>query len=80
VNPAAPTGDAPPAPPAQTVAPVQVSIAGMMAPVLYAGVAPGFTGLYQVNAQLPMGTPSGAQPLQVIQNGVASNLVTIAVQ
>lgn len=80
LNPPAPTGDAPPAPPSQTVAPVQISIAGMMAPDLYAGVAPGFTGLYQVNAQLPMATPSGAQPVQIIQNGVASNPVTVAVK
>lgn len=79
LNPPAPTGDAPDLP-SQTVAPVQVSIAGMMAPVLYAGVAPGFTGLYQVNAQLPMATPSGAQPLQIFQNGVASNPVMLAVQ
>jgi hypothetical protein len=37
--------------------------------LLYAGVAPGFPGLYQVNAQIPAGTRSGSQPLQITQNG-----------
>jgi uncharacterized protein (TIGR03437 family) len=38
---------------AQTVIPVQVSIAGTSADVLYAGVTPGYAGLYQINALLP---------------------------
>lgn len=80
VNPPAQTGAAPPNPPSQTVIPVQVSIAGVMATVSYQGIAPGFPGLYQVNAQIPAGTPSGAQPLQIIQNGTASNTVTVAIQ
>jgi uncharacterized protein (TIGR03437 family) len=80
VNPPAQTGAAPPVPPPQTAVPVQVSIAGVMAQVTYAGVAPGFPGLYQVNAQVPAGTPSGAQALQITENGVVSNTVTVAVQ
>lgn len=80
VNPPAQTGAVPPVPPPQTVVPVQVSIGGITVQPLYAGVAPGFPGLYQVNAQIPIGTRSGAQPLQILQNGVASNTVTVAVQ
>jgi uncharacterized protein (TIGR03437 family) len=80
VSPPAQTGATPPDPPSQTVIPVQISIGGVAAQVLYQGVAPGFPGLYQVNAQIPAGTPSGAQPLQIIQNGAASNTVTVAVQ
>ncbi len=80
VNPSAQTGAAPPVPPPQAAAPVQVSIGGVAVQPLYAGVAPGFPGLYQVNAQIPAGTPSGAQPLQIVENGVASNTVTVAVQ
>jgi uncharacterized protein (TIGR03437 family) len=80
LNPPAQTGAVPPVPPPQTVAPVQVSIGGTMVQPLYAGVAPGFPGLYQVNARIPPGTPAGAQPLQIIQNGIASNIVTVAVQ
>jgi uncharacterized protein (TIGR03437 family) len=80
VNPPAQTGGVPPDPPPQVVDPVQVSIGGLPAPVLYAGVAPGYAGLYQINAQIPIGTPSGPQPLQIIQNGAASNTVTVTVQ
>jgi uncharacterized protein (TIGR03437 family) len=34
-------------------APPAVSIDGAPAPVFYAGLAPGYVGLYQVNALLP---------------------------
>src|SRR5207249_3277533 len=61
VNPPAATGVAPPMPPPHTVLPVQVYIAGALAHVTYAGVAPGFAGLYQINAQVLVGTPAGAQ-------------------
>ena len=74
------TGAAPPSPPPQTVAPVQVMIGGVMATVTYAGVRPGYAGLDQVNAQIPIGTPYGAQSVQIIQNGAASNTVTVAVR
>jgi uncharacterized protein (TIGR03437 family) len=80
VNPAAQTGAVPPDPPPQLVAPVQVLIAGAMAPITYQGVAPGYAGLYQINVQIPTGTPSGPRPLQIIQNGAASNTVTVTVQ
>jgi uncharacterized protein (TIGR03437 family) len=80
VNPPAQTGGVPPDPPPQVVDKVQASIGGLPAPVLYAGVAPGYAGLYQINAQIPIGTPSGPQPLQIIQNGAASNTVTVTVQ
>src|SRR5579871_4230533 len=80
LNPSAQTGAAPPVPPPQTAAAVQVSIGGVAVQPLYAGAAPGFPGLYQVNAQIPAGTTPGAQPLQIIQNGIASNTVTVAVQ
>ena len=70
-----------PAPgPFQTVAHVEVYIAGTPAMVTYAGLAPGFAGLYQVNAQIPQGTPAGDQTLQITAGGVASNTVTLAVR
>jgi uncharacterized protein (TIGR03437 family) len=80
VNPPAQTGAAPPATPSQTVVPVQVSIGGVGAQVTYAGVAPGYAGLYQVNAVIPPGASSGSQTVQILQGGAASNVVTIAVQ
>lgn len=80
VNPPAQTGAAPSDSLSQTVVPVQVSIGGTTVQPTYAGVAPGLAGLYQVNATIPAGTPSGAQPLQIIQNSTASNTVTVRVQ
>ncbi len=57
-----------------------VTIAGASAAIQYAGVAPGFVGLYQVNAVVPSGLGTNASaPVVVTQNGVASNQGTIAV-
>jgi uncharacterized protein (TIGR03437 family) len=41
------------------IASVSVAIAGMSAQILYAGAAPGFTGLMQVNASVPLSAPTG---------------------
>jgi uncharacterized protein (TIGR03437 family) len=59
-----------------------VTIGGVPAsPVQFYGLAPGYVGLYQVNAQVPPGIPAGAAvPVAVSIGGVASNTVTIAVQ
>ncbi len=60
---------------------VTATIGGQSAPVSFAGLAPGFVGLYQVNAQVPQSvTPGSAVSLSISVNGVASNSVTIAVQ
>jgi len=48
--------------------------------VSYAGRAPGFSGLNQLNIVFPAGISSGAHKLIVTRNGVASNSVTIAVR
>jgi uncharacterized protein (TIGR03437 family) len=58
-----------------------LSIAGYNAPVLYAGPAPGFPGLMQVNAQIPSGfLPPGIQAVVLSVAGVASQPgVTIAI-
>ena len=49
--------------------------------VTFYGLAPGFVGLYQVNARVPAGTPPGdAIPVKITIGGVTSNTVTIAVQ
>src|SRR5258706_733329 len=58
-----------------------VTIAGIPAQVGFAGLAPGFVGLYQVNVQVPAGTPSGdSVPVSLSVSGAASNTVTMAVQ
>jgi uncharacterized protein (TIGR03437 family) len=47
----------------------------------FAGLAPGFVGLYQVNALVPTSvTPGPAVPLSLNILGIGSNPVTIAVQ
>jgi uncharacterized protein (TIGR03437 family) len=45
---------------------VQVRIGGAIAPVLFAGLAPGFVGVYQVHFQVPINAPVGsAVPLSI---------------
>jgi uncharacterized protein (TIGR03437 family) len=59
-------------------------VAFCSAPAQFAGLAPGFVGLYQVNVQIPSDALSGGQvPLQLSYTGGAgrpSNIVTIAIQ
>jgi len=50
----------------QTVFRVRVLVGGVEITPLYAGVAPGFAGLYQVNILLPEGLPSGNLAVTVI--------------
>jgi minor extracellular serine protease Vpr len=58
-----------------------VTIGGVPADVSFSGLAPGFVGLYQVNAQVPAGSATGsAVPVVVSIGGVESNTVTIAVR
>lgn len=77
-------------PPSGEIAPVQpllvtdlvpsVSIGGQAATVLFNGLAPQNVGLYQVNALVPAGVPSGLQPVVVTINGVSSKTTAIPVQ
>lgn len=64
-----------------TFATPTVSIAGIPVQVEFSGLAPGFVGLYQVNVQVPVGTPSGdSVPVTLSIGGSTSNTVTMAVQ
>jgi len=83
VGPAPDTGYPAPTrePLARTAATPTVTIGGASAPVLFSGLAPGFVGLYQVNAQVPGGTaPGNAVPVVIAQNGLSSNIATVAVR
>ena len=82
VNPSAVAGSAAPSsPPATTVDTVAVSIGGVNAQVQFAGLVPGFTGLYQINAVVPAGvTPGNDVPVVLSVSGQDSPLVTMAVQ
>jgi uncharacterized protein (TIGR03437 family) len=46
----------------------------------FAGLTPGFQGLYQINVQVPEGLPAGSIPLIVTSGNTYSNEVRIAVQ
>ena len=66
---------------AQTTVSPTVEIGGVTANVLFSGLTPGSVGLYQVNAQVPLGTtPGSAVPVFISIGGFSSNTVTIAVK
>jgi uncharacterized protein (TIGR03437 family) len=58
-----------------------VTIGGLPAAVSFAGMAPGFAAVYQVNAQVPADVaPGDAVPVVITQGGFSSNTATIAVR
>jgi uncharacterized protein (TIGR03437 family) len=65
---------------------VTVTVGGVNVPVTYAGRAPNFAGLDQLNLQLPANVPAGANVAITVQvsdgagNLLTANVVTIAVQ
>jgi uncharacterized protein (TIGR03437 family) len=62
--------------------PPVVTIGGVTAPVLFAGLQPQFPGVYQLNITIPTNAPAGnAVPIQIQVGGVTSPpTFTIAVQ
>ena len=58
----------------------QVQIGGATAEVLFSGLAPGFVGLYQVNARVPSGLTPGVYTLSITAGGLRSNEVRIQVR
>jgi uncharacterized protein (TIGR03437 family) len=58
-----------------------LTIGGKNAKVQFSGMAPGFVGLWQINAEVPADvTPGMAVPLVMTAGGHSSNTITIAVQ
>jgi uncharacterized protein (TIGR03437 family) len=82
VNPLVATGSAAPTSSlAKTSNTVTVTIGNQPAQVLFAVLAPGFAGLYQVNVLVPSGiTPAVNVPVILAQGGLASPPVTIPIQ
>lgn len=66
--------------PTPVVGNVTVNMGGRAAPPSYAGLAPGFAGLYQVNFQVPADTAAGNVNVSITANGIVSNTVTLAVR
>jgi len=66
----------------ELAASVTVTIGGQPAQVSYSGPAPDLVaGVFQINAMIPSGTPSGPAPVVVTIGGVASQTnLTVAVQ
>ncbi len=65
---------------AQVGVTVAVKVGGVAAKVMYAGAAPGFAGVYQVNAQLPADLTPGNYAVWIEMSGRASNGGILAVR
>jgi uncharacterized protein (TIGR03437 family) len=72
------TGAAAPVTPlSRPLATVTATIGGQPANIQFAGMAPGFTGLMQINVAIPV-VAAGEQQFEVVIGGVASNVTTIS--
>jgi uncharacterized protein (TIGR03437 family) len=82
VDPPVAAGTAAPASPlSSTRHEVTLAIGGARAQVFFAGLAPGFAGLYQINAFVPEAAPAGeAVPVVVTVAGQSSAPVTMAIR
>ena len=59
---------------------ISASVGGQVARVDFAGMAPGFIGLLQLNIVVPDGAPEGSAALTFTVNGVSSDPAWIALQ
>jgi minor extracellular serine protease Vpr len=71
-----------PAPTAlSTTQPVTVNFGGVTATPIFAGLAPGFPGLYQIDVAVPTSvTPGNAVPVTISVGGVTSAQATLPIQ
>ncbi|MGD0869223.1 MAG: S8 family serine peptidase [Bryobacteraceae bacterium] len=63
-----------------TVSNPSISIGGQPATVTFSGLAPGYADLYQVNAVVPSGIGTGAQPITCSIGGVSCQTVSLYVK
>jgi uncharacterized protein (TIGR03437 family) len=64
----------------RVTAPVEVQIGDVAVTPAFAGLTPGFVGVYQVNVQVPSDLPGQAYGLRVSAKGNLSNTMTVQVQ
>jgi uncharacterized protein (TIGR03437 family) len=64
----------------ETLLQPEVLIGGNRAEVTYSGLAPGFVGLYQVNARIPSQIPAGDATVVLATPGFNSNEVRIRIR
>ena len=69
----------PSSPPASVSVPASLTLDGKPVPVLFAGLTPGFVGLYQMNFQVPADARSGSLELRITQVGMAANSSVLVV-
>jgi uncharacterized protein (TIGR03437 family) len=50
-----------------------VTVGSQMSPIRFAGLTPGFVGLYQIDFQVPTNSSSGELEVDVTQNGIGAN-------
>jgi len=76
-----PSGSASPSnPPANVLDTPVLTLNGTEVPTVFAGLAPTFVGLYQINFQIPQAFVSGNYQLLITQSGTASNQTILSVQ
>jgi len=57
-----------------------VTVGGMACPVTFAGAAPGYVGLDQINCTIPAGLASNeSAPVVITSGGRTSNTATLAI-
>jgi uncharacterized protein (TIGR03437 family) len=74
------SGEAAPSVPTPVQPLVEVDVDSRVTQVVYAGLAPGFAGLYQVNFQIPTDETSGTKPTSVSIQGMQSPPVALFVK
>jgi uncharacterized protein (TIGR03437 family) len=57
-----------------------VTIGGTSATISYSGLAPGYVGLYQINAVVPSGLASGNVPVVIAAGGASSAVAMLPAQ
>jgi uncharacterized protein (TIGR03437 family) len=81
-NPAVPSGQPAPSDPnglAQVTHQPTVTVDSLQSTVFFAGLTPGFVGLYQIDFQVPTGVHTGEVEVDVVQNTISANPTKLSV-